>query len=332
MVKGKIICIGLISIFLISSISAVGISINDNDEGKNNDSYLLQASSETINIGTVYIGENYIEFEDIKDKTIWTDNTGVTLIINATVHFRLGGLCDHGYAYLGFWNQPYEDSDHDGESRDSTLSFIINNAKPGDRFEIQFKADYEDCLNEDFSEREKVIITIKEEIKPDLWPIETWISSESDDWAKEHVLKKVKIGETVYSHLRYNILYTEGKNYPMFVNRVIVWVALSITPFVYRPIIPSSVGTGAAKELQMCQKIDGSVFDVAGPHSITIKVDTRVWNWELNELQDIIDEINEDNNEIRIEFQVGYKSKSRSITPLLNLLDNLAAFQNFIKL
>ena len=153
----------VVALFVVSTgMTAIG-NVVSNDVEKN---YVSVTSDKTENVGTITIGDNYITI-DAKDKTVDLDGSD-DLKIEVTVYFKLTGWCDHGRAYLGFWDCPAEDSDnYGGDYSEATLSFTIQNCKPGQTFEIQLTGKYEDCMNTDFSKRGKSTVTIKKP-KPDL--------------------------------------------------------------------------------------------------------------------------------------------------------------------
>ena len=120
-----------------------------------------KSSDIVVNIGNMTIGENFIDFA-VNDKYVYLKPGIKEITIIATVYFRLHGWCDHGYAYLGLWDQPHNDSADHGETADVTLSFTISDCKPGDEFEIELKGEYTDCINPDFVKRKKCIVNLKE--------------------------------------------------------------------------------------------------------------------------------------------------------------------------
>jgi len=305
--KKKIICICIISMFLLTSIasfSAVGITV-ENQTKKNNTG---MTSGKIVNIGSMTIGENFIDF-DVENKEVWVFEEGEDVTIEATVHFRLHGWFDHGYAYLGLWDQPPEDRADDDDVDDVTLSFTLYTCKPGDVYEIELKGKYTDLINPDFTERKKIVLTVKEEIEPDLKITEMWTSSIPADWDKEHVIKRASVGPDFFVHLKYSLLYTKEKTCPSFKIRYTVrswfpepygWVII-IT-------IPSTVGTGEPEKMQtwVIQETP-----VKGEYDMTFELD------DGNKIK----EKDEGNNKAEKSMWVGYP-RSKGISPFLNLLQN----------
>jgi len=160
MMKKRIIAILIMGIFLLTSINSFS-TIGENVKSQTKTNNIGMIGDTTVNIGNMTIGENFINF-DVENQTIWIDEEGDDITIEATIYFRLHGWCDHGYAYLGLWDQPHNDSADHGETADVTLSFTISDCKPGDEFEIELKGEYTDCINPDFVKRKKCIVNLKE--------------------------------------------------------------------------------------------------------------------------------------------------------------------------
>lgn len=331
----KIFAIILLSIFLLSSINVVGLNINKKNEENNDIAKSLQTTSTTVNVdvGRININENSVWFEDIEDKTVWIPSNGVTLNITARAHFCLWGWCDHGYAYLGFWNGALKDScDWGDDCNYFILNFAIDNVNIGDEFEIQLRGDYEDCLNDDLSKTKKVTLSVKEDIESDLWPIEAWISTAEEDWDKEHVVTRTVAGdsEDLYVHLRYNILYSKDKPIPRYYNRFSLLTPLLRSTIVIKTRgVELSLGTGDAKEERLCVKFSGDCFLDKAFYSVSIILDcVSIDSFPY----DAINESNESNNFISVDLRAGARSKPMSFELFLpNLFDRFPFLKQFLR-
>ena len=138
-----------------AAMSAMG-NVVSNDVEKSN---LCTTNDETVNVGSIYIGDNEMRI-GATDKTVDLGRQGGDLEIKVEVEFDLIGWCDHGYAYLIYGGKTVA-SDNDGGTRDAELVYTLYDLSPGDQITVTLKGKYEDCINEDFERSKSCTITIK---------------------------------------------------------------------------------------------------------------------------------------------------------------------------